>query len=203
MKKIIAASMVFLLIWAAQGLSDTSGRQRPGWSQIYCKTTDIARGWKYIVIHHSATKAGSAAAFHRHHTEQGYGGLCYHFVIGNGSGTPDGMIEEGFRWKEQMAGTHVDINSWYHNIFGIGICLVGNLEKNPPTHAQVEALSGLLKELTEKYDIPKDNILFHRQVPHGDMTWDVEKIRVSYKAGQTARTNCPGKFCPGPQELLP
>src|SRR5579864_1667285 len=50
--------------------------------------------FRSIVIHHSATHGGSAAAFERTHRTR-LGGLAYHFVIGNGSGAPDGAIEVG------------------------------------------------------------------------------------------------------------
>jgi len=145
MKKIFLAGFILMIFGSLETVFGLSGRISPSWPEIYYKKVDIARGWKYIIIHHSATASGSAKAFHKYHTDQGYGGLCYHFVIGNGNGLPDGRIEEGFRWKEQIAGTHVDENSWYHNIFGIGICLVGNFDKEKPTKKQIVALTGLIK----------------------------------------------------------
>ena len=53
--------------------------------------------WLYIVIHHSATPAGSAAQFDRSHRQKGWDELGYHFVIGNGTGSRDGQIEVGPR----------------------------------------------------------------------------------------------------------
>ncbi len=167
--------------------------EKPSWSDIYTKKTPIAKGWKSIIVHHSATDSGNAKSFHKYHTSKGYGGLCYHFVIGNGNGSPDGKIEEGFRWKEQIAGTHVDINSWYHNIFGIGICLVGNFEKKPPTEKQMASLSQLIKDLSKKYGITQENIMGHNQVPHSTMNWDNNEIIVNYGNNKTAQTACPGK----------
>ena len=169
---------------------------RPSWDGIYTKTSRIAKGWKYIIIHHSGTNAGSAEAFHRHHTKMGYGGLCYHFVIGNGHGMPDGKVVAGFRWKEQIIGTHVDVNSWYHNIFGIGICLVGNFNQTPPTAKQMEALNALIKKLMREHDIPAANVIGHNQVPHGKIKWDARKIRVSFEPNRFAATVCPGKKFP-------
>jgi len=96
----------------------------------YYKKTDNYKGWKYIVIHHFATLAGSVEAFHLFHTKQGYGGVAYHFVIGNGNGMKDGEVQETFRWNQQISETHISVNSGDHNVFGIGICL-GNLELLP------------------------------------------------------------------------
>ncbi|HHT9113865.1 MAG TPA: hypothetical protein ACFYD0_11140, partial [Candidatus Wunengus sp. YC65] len=55
----------------------------------------FVRDWRYIVVHHSATSSGNAAEFDKYHRrKKGWeNGLGYHFVIGNGNGTPDGKIE--------------------------------------------------------------------------------------------------------------
>lgn len=147
----------------------------------YYKKTDAYKGWKYIVIHHSATSAGSVKAFNHYHTEQGYGGVAYHFVIGNGNGMKDGEVQPTFRWQQQIAGTHVTVNSWDHNVFGIGICLVGNLDKTPPTPAQVRALTQLIASLKKTYGIDNANIIGHRHVAYDDAS------------GHTEQTHCPGK----------
>src|SRR4051794_30602690 len=45
------------------------------------------RPWRWIVIHHSDTKTGCAAAFDRYHKDvHHWDELGYHFVIGNGTG---------------------------------------------------------------------------------------------------------------------
>ena len=141
-------------------------------------------GWKYIVIHHSATDSGSAKAFHKYHTDNGWGGLCYHFVIGNGNGTPDGVVETGFRWKEQIAGTHCTVNAWEYNFFGIGICLVGNFEKYKPTEKQIETLLTLVTRLMKQHNIPLNRVIGHKDVPY-----DENKSRFE-------ATVCPGKLFP-------
>jgi N-acetyl-anhydromuramyl-L-alanine amidase AmpD len=146
----------------------------------YYKKSDAYKGWKYIVIHHSATNAGSVKAFHKFHRRQGYGGIAYHFVIGNGNGMNDGEVKETFRWKQKIAGTHVSVHSWEHNVFGIGICLVGNLEVAPPTKAQLEALKKLISKLKTNYSIANKNIIGHKHVYYDD---------ASNRKEQTA---CPG-----------
>ncbi len=202
MKKTLIIGLTLAVFGFLGNLFELSGLEHTSWQDVYYKKADIAKGWKYIIVHHSATAVGSAKAFHKYHTDQGYGGLCYHFVIGNGKGAPDGSIEKGFRWKEQISGTHVDVNSWYHNIFGIGICLVGNFDKEKPTTKQALSLSKLINTLRKKYNIPKDNIMGHGQVPFGEMDWDAERINVLFEEGKTARTNCPGKNFPDLQELM-
>src|ERR1043166_3851126 len=82
-----------------------------------------ARQWEFIVIHHSATRVGSAEAFDAAHRARGMiNGLAYHFVIDNGTdGKDDGLIETGPRWVNQMHGGHC--RQAYINERGIGICL--------------------------------------------------------------------------------
>lgn len=147
----------------------------------YYKKSATYQGWKFIVIHHSATLAGSVNAFHRFHTKQGYGGVAYHFVIGNGKGMKDGEVQETFRWKQQISGTHVSVNAWNHNVFGIGICLVGNMENATPTKAQMAALMKLTSRLKKTYSIKSKNIYGHKHVFFDDAS------------GKKEQTACPGK----------
>ncbi len=44
------------------------------------------------------------------------------------------------------------------------ICLDGNFDSEDPLPRQIYALRDLLKKLVKKYDITRDNILFHRQL---------------------------------------
>lgn len=131
----------------------------------------LRNGWQYIVIHHSASPSGNAASFDRMHKKKGWDGLAYHFVINNGKGGADGKLEVGQRWWKQKHGAHAggiqgitgDERNEY-NEFGIGICLVGNLDKKPPTRAQLKTLAHLLKKLQAEFSIPEENIVGHRHV---------------------------------------
>src|SRR5580693_1412415 len=70
--------------------------------------TETTRDWQWIIIHHSATRMGSAEVFDAAHRSRGMiNGLAYHFVIDNGTeGKADGFIETGPRWIKQMQGGH-------------------------------------------------------------------------------------------------
>ena len=132
-----------------------------------------ARSWKWIVIHHSATPAGSARTFDRMHRDKGWDELGYHFVIGNGTGSGNGQVEVGSRWRAQKWGAHAKTADNRFNDYGIGICLVGNFDIDRPTAAQVASLSKLVAFLEKTYRITDTNIVGH---------------------GQTKATDCPGKF---------
>jgi N-acetyl-anhydromuramyl-L-alanine amidase AmpD len=166
------------------------------WQDVYYKRAPAAKGWKFIVIHHSATMWGNAKSFHEYHTKKGYGGLAYHFVIGNGNGAKDGEIQEGFRWKEQISGTHVTVDAWYHNVFGIGICLVGNFDRNRPTSNQIKSLVHLLKRLTGKYGIKRERVFGHGSVPHTKIYLTGNEILAKYLPGKKEMRTCPGKYFP-------
>src|SRR5688572_24989201 len=75
----------------------------PGDLQSLLTTRTAARPdrWRGIVIHHSGSPHGNAETLGRLHQSQGYGGLGYHFIIGNGDGAYDGEIQAGYRWAQQ------------------------------------------------------------------------------------------------------
>ena len=121
------------------------------------------RPWKYIVLHHSANEAGSYNSIdHQHRDRLGWQGCGYHFVIGNGSESPDGQIEVSQRWSNQKLGVHCrDSKNPDVNEYGIGICLVGDLEKSPPTERQIAAAKALVAYLESRYSITRDHAETH------------------------------------------
>jgi outer membrane biosynthesis protein TonB len=106
--------------------------------------------WRYIVVHNSGTRQGSAKAFNYYHlrVRKMPNGMAYHFVIGNGSSTGDGQIEIGTRWTRQVNGGHV--HSDYLNNIALGICLVGDYNRDKPTARQLEALDELVRYLRKR-----------------------------------------------------
>jgi N-acetylmuramoyl-L-alanine amidase len=131
-----------------------------------------ARPWRWIVIHHSDTKTGSAAAFDRYHKDvHHWDELGYDFVIGNGAGSGDGQVEVGPRWSKQKIGAHAGVREY--NEFGIGICLVGDFDITRPTPAQLRSLTQLTAWLMATYHIPASHVIGHKDAKS---------------------TNCPGKY---------
>ena len=111
--------------------------------------------WRYITLHHSATLEGNAEVFDRNHRKRRMGGLFYHFVIGNGTGSQDGEVEIGWRWRRQV---EVDRPR------DTQICLVGNFNRQEVSQAQFNSLVKLLKVLTQQYSIPIYNIRKHKDI---------------------------------------
>ncbi len=101
----------------------------------------LEKKWTAIVIHHSATKNGSAAIFDRWHRENKYWeGVGYDFVIGNGTNSGDGQVEVTFRWRRQLTGAHCKTPNNWANEKAVGICLVGNFNQTVPTRRQMQSV---------------------------------------------------------------
>jgi len=137
------------------------------------------RPWKYVVIHHSAQPTGGLDAIdHEHRKVLGWQGCGYHFVIGNGTGSPDGQIEVAQRWSNQQHGVHCrDGKDSEVNEYGIGICLVGDLDASPPSERQIEATRFLVDYLTERYRVTSNHVGTHASLANSP-------------------TACPGKHFP-------
>ena len=123
--------------------------------------------WRYTVVHNSGTRQGSAKAFEYYHlrVRKMPNGLAYHFVIGNGTSTGDGQIEIGNRWRRQINGGHV--HSDYLNNIALGICLVGDYNRDAPTKRQLEALDelvGYLRKRVGKIEGKVTIVKAHREI---------------------------------------
>ncbi|MEZ5405341.1 MAG: LysM peptidoglycan-binding domain-containing protein [Verrucomicrobiia bacterium] len=120
--------------------------------------------WKYIVVHHSGTRQGNAQIFDTYHrkVKRMENGLAYHFVIGNGSSTRDGEIEVGNRWTKQLQGGH--LYSEYLNTIAIGICFVGDFNRDKPTAKQIAACIELIDYLKKICGNSKIKFCLHREI---------------------------------------
>lgn len=141
----------------------TTNAREAGW-----KPELPLRPWDRVVLHHTATSTGSVASIdsvHKRKTDgrgQPWLGIGYHFVIGNGQGMADGAIEPTFRWRQQLPGAHAgdaEINQT-----GVGIALVGNFDKSPPTPAQREAVTRLIRHLLETLELTPERVIGHGDI---------------------------------------
>ncbi len=116
--------------------------------------------WKFIIVHNSGTRQGNARIFdyYHRHVRRMRNGLAYHFVIGNGTSSGNGEIEVGDRWRRQINGGHV--HSDYLNNISLGICLVGDFNRDQPTRAQLDSCEELIRYLrarcgkVDRHEIP-------------------------------------------------
>ena len=133
---------------------------------------------KYLIIHHSAGRAVSAETLDRYHQERALhepwavakkGNLKYigyHKVC-----MPSGQIQQGR--EDSEVGCHCK----GMNSKSLGICISGNMDKNPRVPKQWDALIDACARLCIRHYIPVENILGHRETP----------------SGKKKKTACPGR----------
>jgi len=125
---------------------------------------------KFIVVHHTRGDYDSIDKIKEFHTKvRGWKDIGYHWVIGDGKGLIDGKLYKGR--SEKFIGAHVK----GFNQNSIGIVLVGNFDKAPPSKKQIETLIKFLKAKMKKYKISSGNILGHNET-------------------KDATKTCPGRF---------
>lgn len=142
--------------------------------------------WQYVVIHHSGGRFGNNEHLQKVHDERQpndpVNAIAYHYIIGNGDGMEDGAVDHDIRKTYNLWGGHVRSINFDENFRGIGICVIGDLDKGHMTDKQFTALVELTRDLISRYGIAKENILFHGEIEH-------------------EHTACPGKHFPKKQFL--
>jgi len=129
---------------------------------------------KYIVVHHTGSKWGSAETIIHWHTDpkpkgNGWSKPGYHYMINNGFPTYrsysqnkkvkgwDGKIEgfeAGLVSEEITSNGVLGFNS---NI--INVCLTGDFDNDIPTAAQLNALEVLCFKLMKKYKLSPEDVI--------------------------------------------
>ncbi len=106
---------------------------------------------KFIVLHNNGVAGRDIANIRRTHKAKGWSDVGYHYVI-----KEDGTIQRGR--PESKSGAHAQ----GLNTNSIGICLIGNGNKQKFTEDQMDALYCKLVELIEAY--PDAKVIGHREV---------------------------------------
>ncbi len=133
---------------------------------VFNTTEPIKQGrWQAIVIHDSGSPVGTPASMDAQARAMNLNGLGYHFVLGNGNGLDDGEIHMGSRWMHQSPGAHAAGKDadWF-NLNSVGICFVGDGDRQKPTEAQMRHLIQLTVALARELKIPADRIYLHSDI---------------------------------------
>lgn len=104
----------------------------------------------HIIIHCSDSPHGrgdNAKTIHKWHTERGFDGVGYHYVV-----LEDGAVEAGR--PEYWDGAHTK----GYNDKSIGICMIG---EDSFTDKQISSVQSIVKMLQHEYNIPNENVLGH------------------------------------------
>jgi len=131
------------------------------------RLTPNSGAWNRLTVHHSAEYAGllrRASAdqtsrairnIQRYHVEQkNYGDIAYHFLI-----DPSGRVFEGrsLRWQGAHAGGT-------NNVHNIGVCLLGDFDRESPSRASLAALETLVTQLRSRYGISSKGVVGHGEL---------------------------------------
>jgi hypothetical protein len=146
--------------------ASVGGASPAGLDAIFQTPAQVVKGrWQAIVIHDSGTLVGSPAAMDQRAKDSGLKGLGHHFVVGNGSGMQDGELFVSARWVQQQAGAHTGgpDADWY-NRQAIGICLVGDGDRQRFSEGQVRRLCQVVDTLCKRLGIPADRVYLHSQI---------------------------------------
>jgi len=125
---------------------------------------DSAR-WQSIVIHDSGETVGTPTSLDAQARAMNLRGLGYHFVVGNGGGMDDGELHIASRWLRQLPGAHAAGKDadWF-NRHSIGICLIGDGNRQRPSAAQMRRLVQVIEALRAEFKIPADRVYLHRDI---------------------------------------
>lgn len=151
-----------------------------------------------IIIHHSASKWGSAAVINEWHRERwghlvpkGKPSIGYHIVILNGitnygdsvkqqkQDIFDGLIETGrpFDADNDIEAWERGAHAYGYNRNTLGVCLIGN---KAFTGKQIDSLVRIVLILMERFSISVDRILGHRELKKANTEcpgFEVEGLR--------------------------
>jgi N-acetyl-anhydromuramyl-L-alanine amidase AmpD len=121
--------------------------------------------WQAIVIHDTGQLVGTPATLDERAKGMGLRSLGYHFVVGNGNGMDEGELFVSGRWMQQEAGAHTagDNADWF-NRQAIGICLVGDGDRQRFSPAQIRRTTQLVQLLAQRLGIPADRVYLHSQI---------------------------------------
>lgn len=117
---------------------------------------------EFIILHHTATKEntlnGLISAF------TGARKVSAHYLIDETGEVHKFWNDKDILWHAWLSkwGNRTDLNN-----FSIGIEVIGPLTDGGFTDEQRKSVETLIKELVQKYAIPKENILRHRDIAPG------------------------------------
>lgn len=120
----------------------------------------------YIIVHHTGAEEKDAEQVRRYHLSLGWRDVGYNYIIERSGRVVGGRPLD-------IPGAHCRAGGM--NRQSIGVAVIGNMDKHDIPPQQRQGLLELLRELAQRYNISRENVLGHREVPG-------------------AATACPGRF---------
>ena len=168
----ISRRSTLLLLWSLLAIScdhkevQISIRTRTDWAPAkiaYPAKAAPMGGVNRITIHHDGLdpielKTEDAVkkrlvSIRNEHVRKNWADIGYHYIV-----DPMGQVWEGRPIRYQ--GAHVS----GHNAHNIGILVLGNFEKQKPSHKALHSLAALVEQLRSKYKIPLNQVFTHGEL---------------------------------------
>ena len=116
------------------------------------------QNWGRIEVHYSQTDSGNISQLAQLDGLSRSGDINYHFVICNGSGGKDGLIEAAEKW--QMQRPCISGGNWYGNRETIRICVVGGGLRQTTTDSQIKRTIKLVDVLSREFEVSPSQIMY-------------------------------------------
>jgi len=133
---------------------------------IHSRADQSTRRWSQIEVCYSGTESGNIKELALLSGVDSPEGVNYHFIICNGNGGKDGLIQATEKWQSQSP-----IFPWESRnneaVFcatltaqTIYICVIADNENSFPTDFQVKRTDELVEGLSRKFNIQPESIIY-------------------------------------------
>ena len=143
---------------------------------ILSRADQSQSNWSQIEIHYSNTESGNIEQLAEQSNSESLDYIPFHFIICNGNGGHDGLIQPTEKWQRQspilaqpnqdrlfLAGSsrsdELDSREIIHEQT-IYICIIADSEIALPTNFQVKRAEELVGELCRKFNIQPESIRY-------------------------------------------
>ena len=110
-----------------------------------------AMNWDGVEVHYSRTGSGNLEQLAVLKGLASSKDLNFHFVVCNGAGNADGVIQSTERWLKQRPA--LQGGNWYGNPGTIRICLIADGAGVAPTDSQRKRIATLVESLVRKFNL--------------------------------------------------
>lgn len=133
---------------------------------IVSRAKQFPERWNKIEVDYSGTDSGNIEQLNELNTWNSPEHLNYHFIICNGNGGHDGLIQPTENWQSQSSITPGH-NHNNEQVFGVTstkktiyICVIADNETSFPTNFQITRTGELVGVLCRKFNIKTESISY-------------------------------------------
>ncbi len=133
---------------------------------ILSRTDQSSKHWNKIEIDYSGTASGNIEQLAQLRKVDNPEHLNYHFIICNGNGGHDGLIQPTEKWESQSSAiqnqSQNDRQSYHTSATDktIYICVIADYVTSFPTNFQITRTEELVEELCRKFNIQPEAISY-------------------------------------------